>query len=318
VKTFSHLFVTAALLLAVLAARDAFAAAPTILTVMPSAGAAVSSLTQVTVTFTAPVAGVQAGDLLINDQPAAAVNGSGAIYMFSFSQPPPGFVAVRIDPDAAITDLSGNAFDPFAAGASWSYTLADLIAPTVSFSTPAAGAIVAALTQIEVVFSEPVSGVNASDLRVNGASATGLTFVDNTRYLFQFPPPSVGPVNITWSAGHGIQDLAPAPNGFAGPGWSYTLNPAAPATVVINEILAENRTSAEDVDGQKQDWIELRNTGAAPVDLGGWSLSDDPAAPGKWVFPNINLAAGQYLLVFASGKDRRTAAANATNHTNFR
>jgi hypothetical protein len=318
VKTFSRFFVTTALGVGILAARDAFAAAPNIVSINPPSGAVVSNLTQITVTFSAPVAGVQPGDLIINEQPANALSGSGATYTFSFSQPPPSFVAVRIDVDTAITDLSGNPFDPFAAGASWSYTLADTIAPTVSFATPAAGATVTALNQIEVVFSEPVTGVDASDLRVNGLAVSGLTPLADNRYLFQFTQPASGTVNVTWSAGHGIQDLAPVPNGFAGTSWSYVLNPAAPATVVINEILAENRTSVEDADGQKQDWIELRNTSAATVSLAGWSLSDDPAAPSKWVFPNINLAAGQYLLVFASGKDRKTNAANATNHTNFR
>jgi hypothetical protein len=36
------------------------------------------------------------------------------------------------------------------------------------------------------------------------------------------------------------------------------------------------------------------------------------------VFPNITLGAGQYLILFASGKDIKTTAAGTTNHTNFR
>ncbi|MBK7998289.1 MAG: lamin tail domain-containing protein [Verrucomicrobia bacterium] len=87
---------------------------------------------------------------------------------------------------------------------------------------------------------------------------------------------------------------------------------------MINEFLAENLNSLEDSEGEKQDWIELRNTGTAPINLNGWSLSDEPTTPSKWVFPNLTLGAGQHLIVFASGKDRKTTASNATNHTNFR
>ncbi|MFV2070010.1 MAG: CotH kinase family protein, partial [Pirellulales bacterium] len=41
-----------------------------------------------------------------------------------------------------------------------------------------------------------------------------------------------------------------------------------------------------------------------PINLLGWALSDDPTTPGKWRFPYQEIAPNEYLVVFASGKDR--------------
>ena len=319
-KTFNRLFVSGAVTLAAISLySNSFGASPTIVSISPSPGSTVSSLSQITVTFSAPVVGAQAGDLQVNGLPAVSKSGSGAVAIFQFSQPLPGFVAVSFDSDATITDQAGAPFDPLAANAAWNYTLADLVAPVVTASEPSAGAVVGSLEQIEVSFREPVTGVEASDLRVNGVAATSIVVVGADRYRFAFAQPASGTVTITWAAGHGIKDLSPAGNAFGGAGWSYSLNASAAAgDVVINELLADNRTSLEDSDGQKEDWIELRNRGANSVNLTGWSLTDDATVPGKWVFPNVTLGAGQYVIVFASGKDIKTTAAGTTNHTNFR
>ena len=39
--------------------------------------------------------------------------------------------------------------------------------------------------------------------------------------------------------------------------------------------------------------------------LTGWSLTDDPEREESWMFPDVDLDGGAYLVVFASGKDRR-------------
>src|SRR4051812_37544375 len=85
--------------------------------------------------------------------------------------------------------------------------------------------------------------------------------------------------------------------------------------VVINEILASNNTVNADEDGDYNDWIELYNTGSASVNLNGFGLSDDPAVPYKWVFPNVTIAAGAYRLVWCSDKDRTSPGSPL--HTNF-
>jgi hypothetical protein len=98
--------------------------------------------------------------------------------------------------------------------------------------------------------------------------------------------------------------------------------PADLATPVINEFLASNGSREPlgegdllDADGDSSDWVELYNPTAGSVDLGGWYLTDDPGKPAKWRFPGpTTLAPGNYLLVFASDKDRTMGEL----HTNFK
>lgn len=94
------------------------------------------------------------------------------------------------------------------------------------------------------------------------------------------------------------------------------LLPAAQAQVRITEFMANNTQGLVDEDGDHEDWIEINNAGPTAVDLGGWSLTDDPAKPTQWVFPTWTLGPGNYLVVFASGKDRRGSSTNL--HTNFK
>jgi hypothetical protein len=44
--------------------------------------------------------------------------------------------------------------------------------------------------------------------------------------------------------------------------------------VVINEYSCSNITGPSDAYGEKEDWVELYNVTAAPIDLTGWYLSD--------------------------------------------
>lgn len=85
--------------------------------------------------------------------------------------------------------------------------------------------------------------------------------------------------------------------------------------VLINEFMASNSRTLADEDGDFSDWIELYNPGGAPVSLAGVGLSDASDAPFRWVLPNIDLAPGGYLLIWASGKDR--ADPSRPLHTNF-
>ena len=91
---------------------------------------------------------------------------------------------------------------------------------------------------------------------------------------------------------------------------------ALPAQVIINEISAANMTGLMDGDGDREDWVELYNSGPATVNLGGWFLSDNPANPQKWVIPaGQTIAPGAYRIIFCSGKDK---VAGIYLHTNFK
>jgi hypothetical protein len=87
--------------------------------------------------------------------------------------------------------------------------------------------------------------------------------------------------------------------------------------VLLSEMAPVNRGGLKDSDGDSSDWIELFNNGSAPVQLTGYSLSDDSSQPDQWKLPAIAIAPGSYLIVFASGKDRRSANGSEL-HTNFK
>ena len=85
---------------------------------------------------------------------------------------------------------------------------------------------------------------------------------------------------------------------------------------VISEFLASNDGSIVDEDGASSDWIEIFNAGDEAVDLNGWSLTDDADELTKWTFPATTLEPSEFLLVFASGKDR--AISGSELHSNFK
>jgi len=86
-----------------------------------------------------------------------------------------------------------------------------------------------------------------------------------------------------------------------------------PQNVVINEIMASNQKTIRDEDGNSSDYIELYNSGTAPVPLEGYGLSDTPKTR-KWLFGSAVIKPGEYLLVFASDKNKK----EVYWHTNFK
>ncbi len=77
--------------------------------------------------------------------------------------------------------------------------------------------------------------------------------------------------------------------------------------------MAKNETTVQDDDGDFSDWIEIHNPTAGAVPMEGWMLKDDKA---EWTFPAITLAPGEFLIVWASDKNRSTPG--AALHTNFK
>ena len=73
--------------------------------------------------------------------------------------------------------------------------------------------------------------------------------------------------------------------------------------VRINEVLSSNDGAFLDKNGDSSDWIELYNPGSGKVSLLGYGLSDKKDNLFKWIFPDLYLGGGEYLIVFASGKD---------------
>jgi hypothetical protein len=74
----------------------------------------------------------------------------------------------------------------------------------------------------------------------------------------------------------------------------------AVGSVLINEVVASNGTSALDQNGESDDWIELYNTTSNPIDLSGMYLTDDALDLMLWSFPAATtIPANGYLIVWA-------------------
>ena len=77
--------------------------------------------------------------------------------------------------------------------------------------------------------------------------------------------------------------------------------------VLVTEFMASNDATLADGEGNYPDWIELHNPTDDPVNLEGWYLTDKSGNLDKWQFPDatpdITIAPGGYMVVFASGQD---------------
>ncbi len=73
------------------------------------------------------------------------------------------------------------------------------------------------------------------------------------------------------------------------------------SSVYISEFMGSNATTLKASDGSYYDWVELFNSSNAAVSLNGYGLSTNPNNPAKWVFPNISIDPGEYLVLYASG-----------------
>lgn len=89
----------------------------------------------------------------------------------------------------------------------------------------------------------------------------------------------------------------------------------ASAQLYINEYSCSNISGILDDYGKQEDWIEIYNAGASPVNLTGYYLSDKSGNLTKWKIPSGTIAANGYKLAFCS--KRNTVTATGQYHTNF-
>ncbi len=78
---------------------------------------------------------------------------------------------------------------------------------------------------------------------------------------------------------------------------------AAPLPVRINEWMASNAGPGghgDPADGLFQDWFELFNPNAAPVNLSGYTVTDNLSIPAKWSLPSgTTIPANGFLVIWA-------------------
>ena len=83
----------------------------------------------------------------------------------------------------------------------------------------------------------------------------------------------------------------------------------------ISEIMSKNTYTLIDDDGDYSDYIEIYNGYNHDINLSGYHLSDSEFEPNKWSFPNIEIKSHEYLLIYASGKNKCN---KNICHTNFK
>jgi hypothetical protein len=106
--------------------------------------------------------------------------------------------------------------------------------------------------------------------------------------------------SITFGPQNGNESYGRLPDG--GDNWQVFTSPtpgasnaAAPVEVVINEIMYHSYHALNTPENLGQEYIELFNRGAEPANLAGWRFTNGV----DFVFPEVTLGAGQYLVVAA-------------------
>ncbi len=87
--------------------------------------------------------------------------------------------------------------------------------------------------------------------------------------------------------------------------------------IILNELMPSNKNTLTDNYGDSCDWIELYNNSDKDISLLNYMLTDKPTKPEEFVFPDITLKAGEYLVVYASGRNE-TDAVNKIVHLPFK
>lgn len=72
----------------------------------------------------------------------------------------------------------------------------------------------------------------------------------------------------------------------------------------INEYSPNSARTFMDEDGEYVAWVELYNSTDADINLKDFCLTDDALDKTKWVFPDYTIRAGEYGLVYLSGKNK--------------
>ena len=87
--------------------------------------------------------------------------------------------------------------------------------------------------------------------------------------------------------------------------------------IYITEIMPINKSTIMDSDNEYSDYIEIYNSKDTEVNLKGYFLSDTVTSSKKWEFPEIIIKPNEYLVIFASGKNKCNTTTREC-HTNFK
>lgn len=116
-------------------------------------------------------------------------------------------------------------------------------------------------------------------------------------YSFKNQETDVSMARIPDGAGEFQSNSQPSP-GYPNTGAGYSAFDAANRLPLGGVYISEFGGSTGSV---ASDWVELHNSTGSAVNLGGYGLSNNPKNPAKWVFPDISIEPGEYLLLYATG-----------------
>jgi len=85
----------------------------------------------------------------------------------------------------------------------------------------------------------------------------------------------------------------------------------------INEVMPSNSYTIKDNDNEYSDYIEIYNGYNKSINLEGFHLSDNEYETSRWTFPKMEIGPNEYLVIFASGKDKCDFKTKIC-HTNFK
>ena len=116
-------------------------------------------------------------------------------------------------------------------------------------------------------------------------------------YSFKNQETDVSMARIPDGAGEFQSNSQPSP-GYPNTGAGYSAFDAANRLPLGGVYISEFGGSTGSV---ATDWVELHNSTGSAVSLAGYGLSNNPKNPAKWVFPDISIEPGEYLLLYATG-----------------
>ena len=84
-------------------------------------------------------------------------------------------------------------------------------------------------------------------------------------------------------------------------------------SLVINELMSNNKSTVKDNSGKNEDWIELYNSSNFPISTNNLYLSDTISNLLKWKLPNSVVSPDEYLIVWADEDGNQ-----GSDHANFK
>lgn len=204
---------------------------------------------------------------------------------------------------SAGTDIDDSEWVVGASDSSWGNLGAHLgcsVIPAITISSPTDSALIpSGTTEVDIIFStENAPGSSTVDITVTTNGGTPAVFTDETS-PFTITPASDGDTfEVTASLNDGgVLDFDTI---------NFSIEALVATDLVINEFLADpaadpnGDANGDGVrNGSDDEFIEIYNSGASPIDLEGYTLSDGASL--RHTFTGTVLPAGGFITVFGGG-----------------